>query len=127
MNRSRFIRLSQGFAAMLAPFLIYSSASATPTGVLEANCIWSGDDGSLIRQSCRLVGNSSAGSGTGFYITWEDGMVTKIWDLRNSGNHLSLPSGESAQLYGEYEFRRMLFPRQITIQGKGTISVIYDD
>lgn len=127
MNLNNFMRLSQSFATVLATLSIHTFAIATPTPILRANCIWSGDDGSLIKQTCQLVGNSSAGSGTGFYITWEDGVRTKIWDLRNSGNYISLPSGESAQLQGEYDFGRMGFPRQITIEGKGTISIIYDN
>ena len=127
MNRNNFMRLSQSFATMLATLSIHVSAIATPTPILRANCIWSGDDGSLIKQTCQLVGNSSAGSGTGFYINWEDGVTTNIRDLRNSGNYISLPSGESAQLQGDYVFNRMSFPRQITIEGKGIISIIYDN
>jgi hypothetical protein len=127
MKRNKFVGLSQLFAVVLIVLSIHSSANATPTRILRANCVWSGDDGSLIRQTCELVGNSSAGSGTSFSIFWEDGITTRLWDQRNSGNYVSVPSGEIAQLHGEYDFSRMIFPRQVTIEGKGTITIIYDE
>jgi hypothetical protein len=125
-NHVKRIGLSY-YVAVCATLLIHPSANATPTPVLSASCIWSGDDGLLFRQSCQLVGNSSAGSGTVFSITWEDGVSTRIRDRFNTGNFVSLPSEEKVWIYGEYEFGRMLFPRQITIEGKGTIHITYEN
>jgi hypothetical protein len=127
MKWNKFVGLSPLISGFLAVLSIHASASATPTRVLKANCVWSGDDGSLIRQTCELVGNSSAGSGTSFSISWEDGVTTRLWDRRNSGNFVSMPSEEIVRLHGEYSFSRMLFPRQVIIEGKGTIMIVYDE
>jgi hypothetical protein len=127
MNGKKLSRWGQLFAVVLAAFSIHSSANATPTGILRASCVWSGDDGSLLRQTCELVGNSSAGSGTSFYITWEDGTKTRLVKRPSAESFVSLPSGERTQIHGSYSFDRMGFPRQIVIEGKGTITVIYDE
>ena len=104
-----------------------SPAKATPTPVVETTCIWSGNDGSLMKQKCRIFGNSSAGFGSGFYITWEDGMKTTIRDSSSSGNFITPDSKKKVEIYGEFIIGRMALPRQIHIDGLGIVVITYQN
>ena len=113
--------LSLGIVALQAPAL------ATPTRIVETTCIWSGNDGTLFKQKCKIFGNSSAGYGTTFSLKWEDGMETIVRAEPNSRQFTMRDSKKKVELHGTFVFERMGLPRQIHIDGLGITFITYQN
>jgi hypothetical protein len=112
---------------VLCTVAIAAPAFATPTRIVNTTCIWSGDDGTMMKQKCKIFGNSSWGGGTSFYLKWEDGLKTVVHAETNSTQYMTPESKKNVELHGKFEFGRMGLPRQIHIEGLGIIFITYQD
>lgn len=116
-----------GLVLVFSSLALTSSASATPTPIVNTTCVWSGNDGSLMKQKCKIFGNSSAGAGTSFYLKWEDGLKTVVRAAPGSTQFMTPESKKKVELHGTFEFERMGLPRQIHIDGLGIILITYQN
>lgn len=112
-----------GLSALVLGVGIFTAAPswATATSPIEATCTWHSIKGEHMKQPCRIVGNSSAGSGTSYIITWEDGVQTVI-SSRGTG-FVNLQTGKPVKLQGEFVRERMGFPKRLQIEGLGEITI----
>ncbi|MBE9031806.1 hypothetical protein IQ266_18895 [filamentous cyanobacterium LEGE 11480] len=125
--KSVFKALFLSCVPLLFSVITAQQSTATPTRVLKTDCIWSGNNGKLFKQKCSIYGNSSAGFGTTFRLTWEDGLKTVIHAKPGDSQFLTPESKRRVETHGTFEFDRMLLPRQIHIEGLGLIVVTYKD
>jgi hypothetical protein len=119
--------VSINVALTLSSLVLSLPALATPTPIVNTTCIWSGNDGTLEKQKCKIFGNSSAGSGTSFYLKWEDGMKTVVHAEPQSRQFMTPESKKKVELHGTFDFGRMGLPRQIHIDGLGIIVITYQN
>jgi hypothetical protein len=121
------MNIIKAFSIGLLSIAIASPAFATPTRIINTTCIWSGDDGTMMKQKCKIYGNSSWSGGTSFHLKWEDGVKTVVHAETNSTQYITPESKKDVELHGEFVFGRMGLPRQIHIEGLGITFITYQD
>ncbi|MFM2432931.1 MAG: hypothetical protein RLZZ511_4145 [Cyanobacteriota bacterium] len=110
-----------------AAFTAVQPASAIGARSVDTDCLWIGEDGEKVHQRCVISADVSAGSGLFFRLEWADGTKTVIHSAPNTSSFVTPESNRKVQALGRFDAGRMHFPRQIKIQGLGTVMLRYEN